>query len=104
MSDPANKTSALTPTRPASKKYGPLYFVGLPLMIVGIVYATMSTMNHLKQQPPEPLVVDFTLKRGYGGFIAYGVAAGVSGFALMLVGARSKKPAGRLSAGDRGGH
>ena len=45
----------------------------------------MKTMNHLKQQPPEPLGFDLTLKYGDGGFIAYGVAAAVLGFILMWI-------------------
>jgi hypothetical protein len=61
------------------------------LMNLGIVFTTMKTMNHLKQQPPEPLGLDLTLRYGDGGFIAYGVAVAVLGFILIWIDCRRTK-------------
>lgn len=52
-------------------------------MNLGIVVATMKTVQHLKQQPLEPLGFDLSLRYGDGGFIAYGVAAALLGLSLM---------------------
>jgi hypothetical protein len=101
MTEPGNMTGFPTPTPQRGKKYRPLVFIGYPLMILGIVTATMNTMNHLKQQPPEPLILDLTLARGYGGFIAYGVAAALLGFTLGMIGTRSRKAAEPGVAPDR---
>ncbi len=54
-------------------------------MNLGIVFTTMTTVSHLKQQPREPLGFDLALRYGDGGFIAYGVAAAVLGFVLMWI-------------------
>ena len=61
------------------------------LMNFGVIFTTMKTMNHLKQQPPEPLGFDLTLRYGDGGFIAYGVAAAVLGFILIWMEPRHRK-------------
>lgn len=61
------------------------------LLNLGVVFTTMKTMNHLKQQPPEPLGFDLTLRYGDGGFIAYGVTAAVLGFLLICIEPRHRK-------------
>ena len=91
MAEPETPEGEPNAARPGRKKFGIRYYIGLPLMNLGIVTATMFTMNHLKQQPPEPLGLDLTLRWGYGGFIAYGVAAAILGFLLLLSAARGKK-------------
>lgn len=93
MTESGNTPNTRNAVGTRRRQFGPLYFIGLPLMILGIVIASMNTMNHLKQQPPEPLIFDMTLARGFGGFIVYGVAGFVVGFVLMLVGVRRGKDA-----------
>lgn len=93
MNEPGNVTGAPNSAGPGRKHFGIRFYIGLPLMILGIVTSTMFTINHLKQQPPEPLGFDLTLQWGYGGFIAYGVAAALLGFLLMLSDARRRKAA-----------
>lgn len=61
------------------KKPGPLWWVGFTMMLLGINFATIKTVQHFKQEPREPLGFDLTLKRGDGGFIAYGVLLAVLG-------------------------
>lgn len=46
----------------------------------------MFTVKQIKQEPPEPLGFDLTLQWGYGGFIAYGVAATALGLLLLFSG------------------
>jgi hypothetical protein len=83
MSQSEDKSNAPITPRPQRKSLGFLGAVGLVLMNFGTVSATMKTVQHLKQQPPEPLGFDLTLRYGDGGFIAYGVAAAVLGFVLI---------------------
>ena len=92
MSESENKSndhnSAVSPPR---QKFRLRLWIGMLLMNFGIVFTSMKTMNHLKQQPPEPLGFDLTLRYGDGGFIAYGVAAAVLGFVLIVLEARRRK-------------
>lgn len=90
MAEPENTTNESNALGSQRKKLGPLWFAGIPLMIFGIVVSVMYTMNHLKQQPPEPIDFDMTLQHGDGGFIVYGVAVAVFGLILMLIGVRRK--------------
>ena len=71
--------------------YPPLYWAGFALMIFGVTFTTMNVMNHLKQQPRQPLLFDLTLRRGDGGFIFYGALAAILGFTLILASARLRK-------------
>jgi hypothetical protein len=82
MSDSEDKSKGQT-AAPQRKKLGFLGIVGLVFLNFGFVFATMKTVQHLKQQPPEPLLFDLTLRRGDGGFIVYGVAAAVLGSVLI---------------------
>ena len=91
MSETENKSNGLNTAGPQRKKFGLLHIVGLLLMNLGVVFTTMKTVNHLKQQPPEPLGFDLTLRYGDGGFIAYGVAAAVLGLILMWIAFRRSK-------------
>ena len=60
-------------------------------MSFGMTFTTMTTMNYLKQQPPEPHGFDLTLRHGDGGFMAYGVTAAVLGFNLIWMEPRHRK-------------
>ena len=91
MSESEIKSSDSNTAGPQRKKFGLLHIVGLLLMNLGVVFTTMKTVNHLKQQPPEPLGFDLTLRYGDGGFIAYGVATAVLGFILMWIAFRRSK-------------
>ena len=91
MSESEIKSSDPNTAGPQRKKFGLLHIVGLLLMNLGVVFTTMKTVNHLKQQPPEPLGFDLTLRYGDGGFIAYGVATAVLGFILMWIAFRRSK-------------
>jgi hypothetical protein len=75
-------------------KFGPLFWAGMFLWIFGVTFAAVKTFNHFEQQPREPLGLDLTLRYGDGGFIAYGVAAAILGFVLILI--NSRKNAGRI--------
>ena len=89
MAEPAKKTDALDYASPVGKQLGIRYYIGLPIMIFGFVTVVMFTVKHLKEQPREPLGFDLTLRWGYGGFIAYGVAAAIVGF-IVMASARKK--------------
>jgi hypothetical protein len=83
MTEEENKTvkpnAAITPR----KNPGPLWYVGFPMMMFGFIFATMKTVQHFKQEPPEPLLFDLTLRRGDGGFITYGVLLAVLGAVMV---------------------
>ena len=92
MSESENKSndhnSAVPPSR---QKYRLQLLIGWFLWLFGVVFTTNVTMNHLKQQPRVPLGFDLTLRSGYGGFIAYGVATAVLGFILGWMASRRRK-------------
>ena len=73
------------------KKFRLRLFIGMLLMNFGLIFTMMMTMNYLKQQPPQPLDFDLTLRRGFGGFIAYGVAAALLGIVLIWIDCRHRK-------------
>ena len=92
MSESDDKSNDLNSAVPPSRqKFRLRLCIGMLLMNLGIVFTSMKTMNHLKQQPPEPLGFDLTLKYGGGGFIAYGVATAVLGFILIWIDCRHRK-------------
>lgn len=84
----SNDQNAVAPQR---GKFGLPHVVGVLLMNLGIVIAAIKSVNHVKQQPPVPLGFDLTLRTGDGGFIAYGVAAAVSGLILIWIDAQRRK-------------
>ena len=84
-------TDETNPTKPPRQKFGISWFIGYPLMIFGICFTTITTMNYLKEVPREPLLFDLTLRRGSGGFIVYGVAIAILGIVLMLRDVRRRK-------------
>ena len=92
MSESENKSndhnSAVPPSR---QKFRFQLWIGWFLWLFGVVFTTNVTMNHLKQQPREPLGFDLTLRSGDGGFIAYGVAIAVLGFILGWMASRRRK-------------
>ena len=93
MSEPGNANAAPNAARPQRKKLGLLYWIGMLLLILGSTFAANKTVQHLKQEPREPLGFDLTLQWGDGGFIAYGVATAIIGLILVLIGVRGRKDA-----------
>lgn len=87
--DKSNDHNSAVP--PSRQKFRLRLWLGMLLMNFGVVFTTMKTMNHLKQQPSEPLGFDLTLRYGDGGFIAYGVTAAVLGFILICIEPRHRK-------------
>ncbi len=83
MSESENKSSDHNTAGPQRKKFQLRLLIGMLLMNLGISFTTITTMNHLKRQPPEPLGFDLTLRYCDGGFIAFGVATTVLGFILL---------------------
>ena len=91
MPESENKSNNQSTVPPQRQKFRYRLCLGMLLMNLGIVFTTMKTMNHLKQQPQEPLGFDLTLRYGDGGFIAYGVAVAVLGFVLIGMDYRRRK-------------
>ena len=91
MPESENKSRDHNTAGPQPKKFRLRLWIGMLLMNFGVIFTTMKTMNHLKQQPPEPLGFDLTLRYGDGGFMAYGVAAAVLGFILIWMEPRHRK-------------
>ena len=93
MPESENKSSDYNTAGPQRKRFRLRLWLGMLLFFFGVIFTTVTTMNHLKQQPPEPLGFDLTLRWGDGGFIAYGVAAAVLGFVLIWMEPRHRKGA-----------
>jgi hypothetical protein len=83
MTEEQNKTGKPNAATTPRKKPGPLWYLGFPMMILGINVATIKTVQHFKQEPREPFGFDLTLRWGDGGFIAYGVLLAVLGVIMM---------------------
>jgi hypothetical protein len=93
MSDSKDESKDQQTPPPRRTRLGFLGVVGLVFLNFGFAFATMKTVQHLKQQPPEPLLFDLTLRRGDGGFIACGVATAVLG--LVLIGMEYRRWKGK---------
>ncbi len=87
MTEEQNKTVKPNAANTPRKKPGPLCYVGFTMMLLGINFATIKTVQHFKQEPRVPLGFDLTLRRGDGGFIAYGVLLAVVGATMVWRGA-----------------
>ena len=83
MAEEQNKTVKPSAANTPRKKPGPLWYVGFTVMLLGINFATIKTVQHFKQEPREPLGFDLTLRWGDGGFIAYGLLLAVLGAIMM---------------------
>ena len=83
MAEEQNKTAKPNAANTPSKKPGPLWYVGFTMMLLGINFATIKTVQHFKQEPRVSLGFDLTLSRGDGGFIAYGVLLAVLGAIIV---------------------
>ena len=90
MAEEQNKSIKPNGANTPRKRPGPLYWVGFVMMLLGINFATINTVQHFQQAPRAPLGFDLTLRRGYGGFIAYGVLLAVVGASMVLRGARRR--------------
>ena len=86
--DKSNDHNSAVP--PSRQRFRLRLWIGMFLLNLGTVFTTMKTMNHLKQQPPQPLGFDLTLRHDDGGFIVYGVAVAVLGFILICIEPRHK--------------
>ena len=91
MAEEQNKIVKPNAANTPRKTPGPLYWVGFTVMLLGINFATIKTVQHLKQVPRVPLGFDLTLRRGDGGFIAYGVLLAVVGATMVWRGARRRR-------------
>ena len=91
MAEEPNKPVTPNAANTPRWKPGPLWWVGFTVMLLGINFATIKTVQHFKQEPPQPLLFDLTLRRGDGGFIAYGVLLAVVGGIMVLRGARRRR-------------
>jgi hypothetical protein len=91
MAEEQNETFKPNAANMPRWKPGPLNYVGFLMMLLGVNFATIKTVQHFKQEPREPLGLDLTLRSGDGGFIAYGVLLAVSGAIMVLRGARRRR-------------
>jgi hypothetical protein len=91
MAEEQNKTVNPNPANSPPGKRGSLWWVGFTVMLLGINFATIKTVQHFKQEPREPLGFDLTLRWGDGGFIAYGVLLAVLGVIMMWRGAARRR-------------
>ena len=92
MSEPNTAESALD-LRFSRKRIMTLYLIGLLLFYFGVIFTTMTVMNHLKASPRQPLSIDLTLRTGYGGFMFYGTILALLGFAVIVKSTRLRKAA-----------
>ena len=91
MAEEQNKIVKPNAAKTPRKTPGPLYWVGFVMLLLGVNFATITTVQYFKQKPPRPLVFDLTLRTGDGGFIAYGVLLAVVGAILVVRGARRRR-------------
>ena len=91
MAEEQNKSVKPNAANTPRKKPGPFWYVGFTMMLLGINFATIKTVQHFKQEPREPLGFDLTLRWGDGGFIAYGVLLAVVGATMVWRGARRRR-------------